>query len=385
MTQKSLLNTNWNSGDEISASALNDHGQAHLDLDGHGDAFHSEQYLKALVGGDGIDPDSIGDGDPPSVAWGDANDLDADGNVTSGGGGGISSLTGGTGILPSSIGDGDTLDVDLAAIAGDNLSVDATNNELDASAASGITSLSGGDGISPGTINDGDPLSVAWGDAGSLDSAGRVNDFSAALDLNSSGALLTDSLTVAGNSVALGGSTDINHRDLSSIQSDDHHTKTTSASELSDVSADSASSAHHQEPTAGTGITDEGTNQFGIASGGVSDTELGVDAFVYDPGMTEFEDGLSDESINRLELLSNESLVIERIEFRQKGGGSSSSASIAVFDANNGNTMVAQNLGGTTKDSGISGVNSTIVITVTNSTGSTITAAPRVQGYIRGA
>ena len=59
------------------------------------------------------------------------------------------------------------------------------------------------------------------------------------------GRLENDSLTVAGNSVSLGGSTAVNHNNLSNISSDDHHTKTSSASELIDVSPDSNSSAHH--------------------------------------------------------------------------------------------------------------------------------------------
>ena len=44
--------------------------------------------ISSLSGGDGVDPASISDGDTLSVAWGDANDLDSDGNVTTGGGGG---------------------------------------------------------------------------------------------------------------------------------------------------------------------------------------------------------------------------------------------------------------------------------------------------------
>jgi len=59
------------------------------------------------------------------------------------------------------------------------------------------------------------------------------------------GRLENDSLTVAGNSVSLGGTTTVNHEDISNIGSSDHHTKTSSASELTDVSPDSVSSAHH--------------------------------------------------------------------------------------------------------------------------------------------
>lgn len=43
-----------------------------------------------------------------------------------------------------------------------------------------------------------------------------------------------------------------------------------SHADLSDAPAD----AHHTDPTAGTGITDEGTNQFGISDNGVGQTQL---------------------------------------------------------------------------------------------------------------
>lgn len=141
---------------------------------------------------------------------------------------------------------------------------------------------------------------------------------------------------------------------------------------------------HHQDPTAGTGITDEGTNQFGIASGGVTDTELGVDSFSYDPGHTNWESGLSNEEVARIALQSGETLVVERIEFRQKGGGSSTSASIDVRDTTSATTIGSQELGGTTKDAGSSGSGNTVIVRLNNSTGSGIDAAPRVQGYITG-
>jgi hypothetical protein len=175
--------------------------------------------------------------------------------------------------------------------------------------------------------------------------------------------LSNSDVTVAGNTVSLGGSTSVAHGDLS----------------------DAPTNAHHQDPSAGTGLTDEGTNQFGVATGGVTDTELGVDAFSYDPGHTNWSDGLSNEEINRIVLQSGETLAVERIEFRQKTGGSSSSASIDVRDTSAGTTIGSQNLGGTTKDPGSSGTGNTVIVRVNNSTGSDIDAAPRVEGYITGA
>jgi len=106
---------------------------------------------------------------------------------------------------------------------------------------------------------------------------------------------------------------------------------------------------------------------------------------VYDPGMTEWEAGLSNEEIWRIDLQAGETLVVERIEFRQKGGGSSSSASIDVRDTTAGSTTGSQNLGGTTKDPGSSGTANTVIVRLNNSTASALNAAPRVIGYITGA
>ncbi|PSP92174.1 hypothetical protein BRC87_00730 [Halobacteriales archaeon QS_4_66_20] len=68
--------------------------------------------ISSLSGGDGIDPASIGDGDTLSVAWGDANDLDSDGNVTGGGGGGGGEWTANNTLLEPSDSSIDGIDVD---------------------------------------------------------------------------------------------------------------------------------------------------------------------------------------------------------------------------------------------------------------------------------
>jgi FtsZ-binding cell division protein ZapB len=114
--------TDWSGAAVLDASGAIADWSGAADLDASGSVTAS--FIAGLSGGDGIDPASIGDGDTVSVAWEDANDLDQDGNVTSGGG--------------------------------------------------GIQSLTGGDGINPGSIGDGDTLSAAWEDAGALDGAGDV-------------------------------------------------------------------------------------------------------------------------------------------------------------------------------------------------------------------
>lgn len=123
-------------------------------------------------------------------------------------------------------------------------------------------------------------------------------------------------------------------------------------------------------------FNDDGTYQ---TSGG------GGDSFSFSTGMTEWATGLSNEEINRLVLQSGETLVVERVEFRQKGGGTSSSASIRVRDTDAGTTYGSQDLGGTTKDAGTTASGNTVQVQLSNSTGSAIIASATVVGRIEGA
>jgi len=104
--------------------------------------------------------------------------------------------------------------------------------------------------------------------------------------------------------------------------------------------------------------------------------------FTYSPGMTEWSDGLATEEVDRIALQGNERLVVEQIEFRQKGGGSSTSASVDVYDSTAAAAIGSANLGSTTENPGLSGAANTVLVRVSNSTGGTINAAPRVSGYI---
>lgn len=76
--------------------------------------------------------------------------------------------------------------------------------------------------------------------------------------------LTNSSVTVAGNSVSLGGSTGIAHGDLSSINSSDHHQKYT------DEEAQDAVGLNFD----GTLAYDDATPSFGVASGGITSTEI---------------------------------------------------------------------------------------------------------------
>jgi len=107
--------------------------------------------------------------------------------------------------------------------------------------------------------------------------------------------------------------------------------------------------------------------------------------FSFSTGMTEWATGLNNEEINRLVLQSGESLVVERVEFRQKGGGTSSSASVRVRDTTAGTTYGSQTLGGTTKDAGETATGNTVQVQLSNSTGSAIKASVTIVGRIKGA
>jgi len=122
----------------------------------------------------------------------------------------------------------------------------------------------------------------------------------------------------------------------------------------------------------------------GFADDGVPASALATHFFSYDPGMTDFADGLSGEEVNRLVLQSNETLVVERVEFRRKGGTKDPAAVVNVRDATAGETIGTATLGETIKEPGTSNTGSTVLVQLTNQTGNSITAAPRVQGFITG-
>lgn len=105
----------------------------------------------------------------------------------------------------------------------------------------------------------------------------------------------------------------------------------------------------------------------------------------FETGHAAWADALSNEEIHRINLQSGETFVVERIEFRQKGGGSSTSASVDVYDNGDATVVGSQNLGGTTKDAGSSTSGSLILVRMNNSTGGSINASVRVVGYIESA
>lgn len=141
---------------------------------------------------------------------------------------------------------------------------------------------------------------------------------------------------------------------------------------------------------AGSFLSDDGSDNLQVDTGdGLEGDGSGniktEEPYSYDPGHTSWDTGLSNVEIARIVLQTGETLVVDRIEFRQKGGGSSTSASIDVRDTTAASTIGSQDLGGTTKNPGSSGSGNTVIVRVNNSTGSAIDAAPRVVGRIQGA
>ena len=105
----------------------------------------------------------------------------------------------------------------------------------------------------------------------------------------------------------------------------------------------------------------------------------------FSTGMTEWADGLTNEEINRFELQAGETLVVERLEFKQKGGGSSEDASVRVFDETGSTIIGSQELGGVSKDIGSSGEGNIVTIEISNGTGGPIIASVAFVGRIEGA
>lgn len=138
----------------------------------------------------------------------------------------------------------------------------------------------------------------------------------------------------------------------------------------------------HGDEAHSTNKSDEGHDHTETNETAIGPAGLDAEPFVYDPGMLQLKTDFSNTEINRIGLQAGEKLVIERIELRQKGGGSSTSVNLEVRDTTAASTIGSQNLGGTTKDPGESGAGNTVIVRATNDAGSNIDSNPRVTGYI---
>jgi len=120
----------------------------------------------------------------------------------------------------------------------------------------------------------------------------------------------------------------------------------------------------------------------GFATDVIPAAALKDQPFSYDPGMTEWATGLVDQEVNRIALGPAEALVVERVEFRGRGGTQDPDASVTVRDATTGDDIATALLGETIRGPGTTNTGSIVVVQLTNQMGNSITAAPRVQGFI---
>jgi hypothetical protein len=135
----------------------------------------------------------------------------------------------------------------------DPITVDTTAINWSQFASAG--EISAGDGLD----KSGQTLSV---DVSDFAGSGLQDDGGNDLELTN------DSVTVAGNTVSLGGSTSIGHGDLDNVLSDQHHTKYT------DEEAQDAVGNNFD----GTLSYDDATPEFGVADNGIDTTQLAAQA-----------------------------------------------------------------------------------------------------------
>lgn len=264
--------------------------------------------------------------------------------------------------------------------------------------------------ISGTNIND-NSVSVA-GNSVSLGGSTTV-DY---IDLNDTGAsfpipnsdLSNSSVTVAGNSVSLGGSTAVAAEDLSnfalpnatsagqlpiynSTNAQFENSTLTGGTNVTLTNADASITIDATDTTYSAGsYLSLATQTFSVnlgegVEGDGSDNIRTEEKGSFEPGMTNWADALSNEEIHRIQLQTGETLVVDRIEFRQKGGGTSTSASVRVQDLTAATTIGTTDLGTTTKNPGSSGSGNLIAIQISNSTGAAIDASVIVHYRIQGA
>lgn len=97
---------------------------------------------------------------------------------------------------------------------------------------------------------------------------------------------------------------------------------------------------------------------------------------------TSYSNGLDTEPIYRTVMQSGDTLIIDRVEARLKGGGSDT-AYIDIYSNSQGGTIAQQSFGGTTFDPGSSDAGDTIQVRISNNTGSAVVGSITIQGRIK--
>lgn len=110
-----------------------------------------------------------------------------------------------------------------------------------------------------------------------------------------------------------------------------------------------------------------------IASGGESVVR-------YSPGIINFATGLSSEEIHRFVCEPGENFRLDRVELRSKGGGSSTSVGLDVYDATAASVIDSVDMGATSTAGGTTADGNTVLVRFSNSSGSAQDVAPTVHG-----
>lgn len=105
--------------------------------------------------------------------------------------------------------------------------------------------------------------------------------------------------------------------------------------------------------------------------------ELGAGHYI------EYEDGLVETEIARLNLRSNERFGVDRMMFRIAGGGSSLDAELVLYDESEDEILESVHLGSRTTSRTWSAYGANISLRVTNETGSTIDVMAMVLGRVQ--
>jgi len=115
---------------------------------------------------------------------------------------------------------------------------------------------------------------------------------------------------------------------------------------------------------------------------GTTSGASGSEDIHYEPGHTQIPDGQDDVEYHRLVPPSGGTVTITSMQFNQQGGGSSSSCTLDVYDVGAGSVVNQITLGSADRSTYTAGQGNTVLVRISNSTGSDVDAAPTIDGYI---
>lgn len=142
---------------------------------------------------------------------------------------------------------------------------------------------------------------------------------------------------------------------------------------------------------AGAGLEDDGSDNLRVAAAlagtgltGGAGSALNIQERVhYEPGHTEIADGQDDVEYHRIVPPAGGTVTITAMQFNQQGGGTSSSATLDVYDADAASLINQITLGDTDRSTyTANAAGNTVLVRMSNSTGSTVDASPIIDGYI---